>query len=323
MQPTIAVLIPCYNAGRWLGETLASVRAQTEVDTEVIVVDDGSDDDSVAVAQASGIPSLRIIQQARAGASRARTEATRQSTAPYVQYLDADDVLMPGSLIARVREIELSGADVVYTDWVRWERGADDQFRASDAQTRVLGPRPEIEILVDAWWPPGALLYRRPIVERILPWREDLPVIQDARFLLDASLAGARFAHAAHVGLRYRIAGQDSLSRRDPRAFLEDCLRSVLDVQDQWTRRATLDDAQRAALAKCYAFLTRSFFPIDRRRHDETLSRLLALDPNFVPDGPADFRMLARIVGFARAERIAEWCRPLKHALPRLPGRAS
>ena len=66
-------------------------------------------------------------------------------------------------------------------------------------------------------------MYRRSLVEKIGGFREDLPVIQDARFLFDAAYHGARFAHSAHVGARYRISPQ-SLSRRDPARFWRDAL---------------------------------------------------------------------------------------------------
>jgi glycosyltransferase involved in cell wall biosynthesis len=312
----VSVVIPCHNAGAWLLETLESVREQREVDIELIVVDDGSTDESAAIVERFGDPVSRVIRQPQSGASRARNIGTAAANAPFVVFLDADDVLMPGTLAERCRMLECSGADVVHCDWIEWRRHEDGTFHEGVARRRTLGSRPELEILVDAWWPPGALMYRRALVNRVLPWREDLPIIQDARFLLDAALAGARFAHASHTGLRYRTYGDGSLSRRDPRGFLEDCFRSLQDVDRMWTGAGAVDAERRVALSKCYAFLTRSFFPLDRSRHQQALCRLLELDPQYLPDGPADFRALARVFGFKRAEQIAAWLRPLKHAVP-------
>jgi glycosyltransferase involved in cell wall biosynthesis len=304
-------VIPCYNAATWLGDTLASVAAQGAVVTEVVVVDDGSEDDSVGVATRAGLTSLRIIRQAHLGASRARTAGTAATTAPLVQYLDADDVLMPGTLAARIAALDGTDADIAYTDFVRWEQQPDGSFREGAWQRRELGSRPDVEILVDAWWPPGALLYRRTLVDRVLPWREDLPVIQDARFLLDAALAGARFTHAAGLGLRYRVHGAQSLSRRNPRAFLDDCHRSITDVDGLWQTTGALDDDRRRGLVRCYGFLARSYFPLDRQRFAHVVQRLYELDPDYLPESPRHFRWLARGVGYARAERIAAWLRPV------------
>jgi glycosyltransferase involved in cell wall biosynthesis len=318
LKTTVSVVIPCHNAAAWLEEALGSVREQRNVDVELIVVDDGSTDDSAAIAERFGDPVSRVIRQPQSGASRARNVGTAAATSPFIVFLDADDVLMPGTLAERARALTGSGGDVAYCDWVEWRRHGDGTFREGVARRRLLGSRPELEILVDAWWPPGALLYRRSLVDQILPWREELPVIQDARFLLDAALAGARFVHSPHTGLRYRAHGNDSLSRRDPRAFLEDCFRSVQDLDRTWTNAAAIDDERRKALVKCYAFLTRSFFPLDRSRHEQTLGRLLELDPHYLPDSPADFRALSRMFGFARAEQIAGWLRPLKRTMPSL-----
>jgi len=311
--PGVAVIIPCYNAAPWIAETLVSVVAQGGVVAEIVLVDDGSDDGSVEVAAALSIPALRIIRQSRLGASRARNAGTAATNAPLVQYLDADDVLLPGTLEARVDAIDRSGADVVYTDFVRWERQSDGRFADGITQARILSHRPDAEILVDAWWPPGALLYRRSLVERILPWREDLPVIQDARFLLDAALAGARFEHLPRAGLRYRVHGTQSLSRRDPRAFVNDCHHSITDVDRTWVAANAIDEVRRRALVLAYGSLARAYFPLDRARFGQVVARLLELDPHYLPDSPPLFKWLATLVGYPRAEYVAAWLRPLLH----------
>jgi len=310
----VAVVIPCYNAAPWIAETLNAVAAQRGVSTEVVLVDDGSDDDSVAIARSVALPSpLQIIRQERGGVSRARNAGTAATSAPFVQYVDADDVLLPGTLAARVAALEKTGADVAYTDFVEWRQQDDGSFAEGQVRARVLGPRPDTEILVDAWWPPGALLYRRSLIDRILPWREDLPIIQDARFLLDAALAGAAFTHLGHCGLRYRVHSNQSLSRRDPRAFVDDCYRSIADVDRLWRETHGLDDARRRALVRCYGSLARSYFPIDRERFASVLSRLLELDPAYLPDSPRHFRWLSQMLGYERAEHVAAWLRPVLH----------
>src|SRR5206468_3043323 len=150
------------------------------------------------------------------------------------------------------------------SDWIRYERGVDCAFHDGEPVTRQLGARPDVELFTDAWWPPGALLYRRSVVERIGPWREDLPVIQDARFLLDAALVGARFVHASGVGLRYRVLQATSLSRRDPRAFVDDCYRNARDVHARWAGEGSLDAERRRALLRVYGHAARVYFRLDR-----------------------------------------------------------
>ena len=310
MAPLVSVIVPCHNAGRWIGDTLTSIERQRYAALETIVVDDGSTDDSIAVIERWG--KANVIRQSQQGVSAARNRGTVAASGAFILYLDADDVLAEDTIAQRVAAIERSGADVAYSDWVRWELQPDGSFRDGEEYQRVLGDRPDVELLTDGWWPPGALLYRRSLIDRILPWRQDLPVIQDARFLLDAALAGGRFAHVPGAGLRYRVHGSTSLSRRDPQQFLRDVHRSVSDLDARWTRASAIDDLRRLALVRVYAYLARSFFTIDRATFDSVVTRLYELDPNFLPEQPQHFRALSRFVGYRAAEHIALGWRAVK-----------
>ena len=138
-QPCVSVIVPCWNAERWIGQTIASAVSQLGVSFEIVLVDDGSTDASVRVAEEAGGPLLRVIRQPNSGASRARNTGTATARGEFLQYLDADDVLMPGTLAARVAAIQQSGADVAYCDWVRWESQADGTFRDGEVVARTLG----------------------------------------------------------------------------------------------------------------------------------------------------------------------------------------
>ena len=133
-MPDVSIVIPCRNAERWLGETLASVFVQ-DVALDVVVVDDGSTDGSVAVAEQAPGP-VRIIRQDARGASEARNAGTAAANGGYLQYLDADDVLEPGTLKARLAALDVSGADVALAAWARWERQPSDEFRIGDVVRR-------------------------------------------------------------------------------------------------------------------------------------------------------------------------------------------
>lgn len=311
----VSVIIPCHNAEAWIGETLDSVAIQRDVTCEVIVVDDGSTDASARVAESVGGRHVRVVRQDQQGVGAARNMGTSVARGAFLQYLDADDVLAPGAVRARLNALQTSGADVAYSDWVRWERQSDGTFEVGRFVTRKLGARPEIELLRDAWWPPGALLYRRSFVDRILPWRVDLPVIQDARFQLDAALAGGRFVHVTGVGLKYRVHGRASLSQRDPRAFALDCLHNAADLEDRWRHEGGLDDERRRALVAIYEHAARALFPWDRSKFGAAVTRLKGLEPHFRPAGPPALRALSGVVGYPAAEHIALWWRQVKGAV--------
>jgi glycosyltransferase involved in cell wall biosynthesis len=307
----VSVIVPCRDAAAWLPETLASVLDHAAPVLEVIVVDDGSIDGSAEVAAAFG-GRVRLLRQTAQGASAARNAGTVAARGDYLQYLDADDVLEPGTLEQRVAALTQTGADVSLSPWARWTRQSDGRFQLGPVESRRLGDRPDVELLTEAWWPPGAVLYRREIVRRIGGWRTDLPVIQDARFLLDAALAGARFAYTDRPGLRYRVHGPASLSRRDPMAFAADCLHSAADLEARWRADGTLDEPRRQALLRAYGYVARSTFAEDRTTFDEVMSHILALDPHFRPEQPRALRRLSGVIGYRAAEHVAWWWRQLK-----------
>lgn len=114
----ISVVIPCYNKAPYLQETLDSALGQTVPPAEIIVVDDGSTDDSAAIAEAYG-PPVTVLRQENRGESVARNRGIRRATGSWVALLDADDVWLPEKLERQVGAIDASENDAlicVYTD---------------------------------------------------------------------------------------------------------------------------------------------------------------------------------------------------------------
>ncbi|WP_298245806.1 glycosyltransferase [uncultured Bradyrhizobium sp.] len=97
--PLVSVVIPAKNVAAYIGETLASALAQSEVG-EVIVVDDGSADDTTAIVRAVRDPRLRLLTNDGAGVSAARNLGARYASAEWLLFLDADDRLRPGAVAA-------------------------------------------------------------------------------------------------------------------------------------------------------------------------------------------------------------------------------
>ena len=113
--PTVSVVIPCYNGAAFLRETLDSVLAQTHAPLEVIVVDDGSTDDSAAIAESYG-PPVRVIRQRNQGESVARNRGIDEARGDWIAFIDSDDVWKPGKL---ERQLAAAQPDVVclHSEW--------------------------------------------------------------------------------------------------------------------------------------------------------------------------------------------------------------
>jgi glycosyltransferase involved in cell wall biosynthesis len=94
---TVSVIVPCYNASRFLRETLDCALAQTHPPLEIIVIDDGSTDDSAEIAHACG-PPVRVISQTNQGESVARNRGIDEARGDWIAFLDADDLWKPHKL---------------------------------------------------------------------------------------------------------------------------------------------------------------------------------------------------------------------------------
>ena len=95
MDITFSVVIPLYNKGREIARTLGGVAAQTYTPLEVIVVDDGSTDDSARVVEGLDLPGVRLIRQPNGGVSAARNRGIAEAKGDYIALLDADDYWKP------------------------------------------------------------------------------------------------------------------------------------------------------------------------------------------------------------------------------------
>ena len=97
-SPPVSVVVPCYNQAHFLGEAIESILAQTYQHFEVVVVDDGSTDNTAAVA--STYKDVRYVWQPNAGLSAARNTGMYSSNGTFIVFLDADDILLPCALEA-------------------------------------------------------------------------------------------------------------------------------------------------------------------------------------------------------------------------------
>jgi glycosyltransferase involved in cell wall biosynthesis len=318
LNTLISVIIPCYNAERFIVETIESVFWQTCQDFEVIAIDDGSTDDTASVIRSFG-SRIRTELGPNRGASAARNRGTALARGKFIQYLDADDLLKPDALEKRVNALLNSNADVAYSDWQKLEEREEGKFYLGKIVARQIedvDDDPQIALFTDFWAPPAALLYHRRIVEAIGGWNESLPIIQDARFLLDAALVGGKFIYVPGVQANYRVhKTATSLSRRNSASFVEDCFQNACQIEAIWRDQGGITPKQRVVLEKVYGQTARFFFECDRLKFHEVLAKLRNLNPNYLPTNPKALRYLAKWIGYEQAEAIALLYRRVKKVL--------
>lgn len=201
----VTVVIPVYNRLGYLAATLDSVLAQTFQDWELIVVDDGSQEDMAGFLAAYTDSRLRSVRQANQGNAAARNTGVRLSRGEYIACLDSDDVWQPDFLRVCVEHLEENpSVDVVFTQ-VEW----------IDAEGRLLprpvGPTPHNGDLLEPLlmgYPilPSSALARRSCFQR---WGAYTPGLDDWELWLRWAANGCRFACIEQPLVRYRIHDQN------------------------------------------------------------------------------------------------------------------
>jgi glycosyltransferase involved in cell wall biosynthesis len=256
MAVPFSIIIPCYNAALWIEATIQSVLQQTvpQSEIEIIVVDDGSKDDSIRCVQALQVANLRLIAITNHGVSYARNVGTAASRGEFIQYLDADDLLLPDALQRRRQVLLAQNADVAYGRYERLEEQADGKFvtgAVAGQKMEEVNSDSELAAFSSFWVPPVALLYRRTVVGKIGAWNRSLPVIQDARFIQDAAFFQARFAFVPEVLGVYRVHRAGSLSKRTL-TFERDILKNAFQTEHRWEKNGLLTPARTEYLAVSY-----------------------------------------------------------------------
>lgn len=207
--PRVSIVVPAYNHGQYVEECIRSVLDQTYPQVELIVVDDGSTDETARIVQ-SYADRCRVVRQANAGQSRALNRGWALAHGDILAYLSDDDVLRPEAVAAAVAVLlERREAVMAYCDYVLLDPRSRPirRVRAPDYSFEGLTVR-----LVCAPGP-GAFFWRS-AYRRAGPWDESLLQIPDFEFWLRLALCGP-FVRIPRVLAGFRV-HEDSQSFRPP-----------------------------------------------------------------------------------------------------------
>lgn len=227
VSPLVSIIVPTYNYGRYIGETLESLRSQTFEDWECIVVDDGSTDDTSVVVERYSATDARIhyVWQENARQASARNNGIRSARGKYIQFLDADDLLESEKLDHQVKFLELNATvDIVYSN-VRYfdlerpgeRRLANDNDEpwmpvVSGAGSEILLPLVRNNIM-----PVNSPLLRRTTVAEIGFFNETLPPVEDWEYFIRCAAAHKRFQYQDREGVRALVRTHPESSSSDRR----------------------------------------------------------------------------------------------------------
>lgn len=225
-QLKISVIIPSYNRAGLIGETIENMLSQSYRPHELIVVDDGSTDNSVEVIKQFG-DAVRLIEQTNQGPGAARNRGFEESTGDLIQFMDSDDLASLNKLEVQAAALMTSGADFAYCPWVRTE--------INERTMKFVGPVLQSEPVPD-WkpmleWALGAwclvfqnCLFRRDCLVQAGSYRTDLMPTEDSEYFVRILLKGAKpvFTDECLVFYRFHDEGQITSSGTTEQARAKD-----------------------------------------------------------------------------------------------------
>lgn len=216
MEPLVSILIPAFNAEAWIAETLESALAQTWPRKEIIVIDDGSSDDTLEILRTFESRGIKVFTQPNRGAAATRNRAFSLSKGDYIQWLDADDLLAPDKISKQLESLGQSPSKRLVLSCA-WGRFIYRHKRARFRPTRLWCDLSPSEWMVrymeeNIYMQTATWLVSRELTEAAGPWNTNLLGDDDGEYFSRVFFAseGSRFAPEAKV--YYRMAGSSGLS---------------------------------------------------------------------------------------------------------------
>ena len=299
-SPKVDIIIPAYNQGDYLKESVESALAQTWENLEIIIVDDGSTDDTAKVGRSFADPRVTYIYHDNKGLSGARNTGLGHSTGEYVSFLDSDDLFFPTkiqnllSLFDQNPEIGLAAGDSTLID----DHGQPIGKTYGDGL-----PNNPTGWLQGNRFHVGAVLVKKEWLDKVEPFDESLRACEDWDMWLRLSIAGCKMAWLPEMVSMYRVHGQQ-MTRETMR--MKSAMFSVLDktfsrddLGESW--RAEEAKARSSALIKAAA---RAFLSGDKVQAGEDFAEAVHVNPQLA-NGQAD-QVVQTFLGWAHAPSSAD-----------------
>jgi glycosyltransferase involved in cell wall biosynthesis len=306
----VSTVIPVFNRSAMLRQAVASVIAQTYRPIEIVIVDDGSTDDTIAVADALAIEHagiIRVLHVPNGGPGAAREAGRLAARGDLIQYLDSDDLLAPRKFELQVGALEAQPDAGIAYGLVRYRDETGNEiacyWKPANQVQRTIFP----SFLIARWWETLAPLYRRSVTDAVGPWTT-LRLEEDWEYDCRAGALGVTLAYVDVVVGEHRDHSDGRLSR----GAANDPVR----LRDRAQAHELIAaHARRAGVPRDTPELqhfARELFHLGRQCGTAGLAaeskRLVALARDL--SAARDIRvydLAARVLGWRRAGRAADW----------------
>lgn len=310
-DPLVSVIMPAYNAAETIAESIRSVLGQTHRNLELIVVDDGSQDETGAIVRKLDDSRVILIDGPHAGVSAARNRGLDHARGSFVKYLDSDDLLSDGALTAQLSKLHSTpGLALCTSAWGRFYRDLSDLrvVKAADWQDLDVLTFLELTLGGGGTMPVMTWLIPRALVDKVGPWRCGVQLFEDTEYLTLLALRSDRVVFCEGAWGYYRTKANGTLSTtHDPdvlrRSFA--CVQHICDqvigYQDSPRVRRMLANFWRRFTIRAIGVDDALAREAERQVSAYGGSRLLP------KGGGATYRLLQRLLGWQTATRIRRW----------------
>ena len=217
-SPKVSIIVPLFNKGPYVAETIRSAMSQTTKDLEIVVVDNGSNDDGPGIVQQLAVTDARIlfVTAPGRGPGHARNYGVEQSSSDWILFLDADDILEPNHL-ASLLEVHSQNpnANVIAGGWKEFRDGYPNQLTVKKPCGADPSPCLLDSAIASSPWVVHAVMLKRELAIKT-PWPEDMDKVlaEDNAFWFRICL-NATVAYSAECGALYRTQTHDCRTQSD------------------------------------------------------------------------------------------------------------
>lgn len=306
-SPIVSIIIPCFNAEPWIAATLDSALAQTWVAKEIILVDDGSRDRSLAIAHTYATRGVTVIAQSNHGAAAARNRGLTAARGDYIQFLDADDLLAPDKIERQLAHASVANPlTLLSAKWGRFERDLNEVCFRNEALNCSTTPVDWVVSKMErnAMMHPAAWLVSRELVRRAGPWDERLTLDDDGEFFTRVVLQSDFVRYCDAAVSYYRSNLPASLSQRTSETAWTSALLAIELSIEKLLAREDSPRTRHAAASALQRFLYESY-PSAAAHRPRVQARVRALGgTSLQPEGGGRFQLARRLIGWRLAKRL-------------------
>ncbi|MDQ0967615.1 GT2 family glycosyltransferase [Flavobacterium sp. W4I14] len=218
MSDLVSIIMPVYNAERYVSLAIESILAQTYYNWELIIVDDGSTDKSFEIAQSYQNDRIKIYKTENHGQCAANNYGYSKANGSYFKFFDADDLLSPKLIQAQMTILNSSKTKISSCGWGRFYNDDLSTFKLSEEECwKTMLP---IDWICSSWKNGEPMmqcalwLIPKKVIEKSGLWNEKLTLINDFEFFTRVILASEAVVFAEDALLKYRSGLKNSLSGR-------------------------------------------------------------------------------------------------------------